>query len=343
MRSYKENLGIQESLTAFKPPILIISSSVGKGNYSIGEAFKQQCGEGIPCYHMAVEDLLPPRAVQEDLKNYKWISNNLRVLLYLIYTIPLFYRLKYIREKWMVKTDLSALEQKVRTLSINTVICVSHRPSFWLSLLKARTKLNFSLWGVLAEFGTNLGWRFIFWDSVNGFLSIMPREQLMINFPSQVLFKNMEMPCCKEFFDIAASKADKNNLLFVAGYWGQVSAFMAVVLIKTLLREIPRLNVYAVCGTNEKLEKTMKSHLGSSDRVRIFGKVNSLIDLMSNCSSIITKPGFSTLVEAHAASRKIFLLKGMPVAEDHNAAYAIDNFSAEWYGIEPFKKWYYAV
>ncbi len=336
----KEKYTIQESMAAFEPPILIVSSFVGRGNYSIGEAFKQQCGDGVACYHEAVEDLLPSSAVQEDLQRYKWIANNLRFLFYLIYTIPLFYYRKYAREKWLCKTNLSVLEKKVRTLGIKTVICVSHRPAFWLSLLKVRTKLDFSLWGVLAEFGTNLGWRYIFWDSMNGYLSVIPQKQLKIDFPIGLSFKDLELPCRKEFFEMAHTKADKDNLLFVAGYWGQMEIRKAIDLIKRLLIEFPGLKVHVVCGTNEILEKEIRNYFSSNGYVKIYNNVDSLLDIMSNCASVVTKPGFSTLVEAHSAARKIFLLKGMPIAEDHNAAYAIDNFSAEWYSIENFKRWY---
>jgi len=58
------------------------------------------------------------------------------------------------------------------------------------------------------------------------------------------------------------------------------------------------------------------------------------------CASIITKPGFSTIVEAHAAKRTLFLLKGMPVAEDHNAKYAISHYDAQWYNLRVFKNWH---
>jgi len=42
---------------------------------------------------------------------------------------------------------------------------------------------------------------------------------------------------------------------------------------------------------------------------------------------------------AGAVRRKIFLLEGMPVAEDNNARYAIRNFNAEWFSIKRFKEW----
>jgi hypothetical protein len=34
------------------------------------------------------------------------------------------------------------------------------------------------------------------------------------------------------------------------------------------------------------------------------------------------------------------MLKGMPVAEDNNARYAISNFGASWFSLKRFRDWY---
>ncbi|MDE2027216.1 MAG: hypothetical protein KGK03_10025 [Candidatus Omnitrophica bacterium] len=334
------SLTLKSIMSAMKPPVLIVSSMVGRGNYSIGESFLQQAGADTACYHIAIEDFLPPSAVAEDLQRYKWISNNIRPLLYLIYTIPLFYYLKYARERWFFKTDLKRLEERVQSIGANTIICISHRPSFWMSLLKTRTNLDCALWGVLSEFGTNLGWRYIFWEAVNGFLSVLPREQLRLTFSSHLLFRQLGLPCRREFFAMAGYKPDKNNLLVAAGYWGQVGAAGTIKLIEPLLKVFPDLKIHLVCGTNSILEERLNRHFSLNEHIRVYGRMDSLAGFMHDCAAIITKPGFSTLIEAHAASRKIFLLRGMPVAEDHNARHAIGYFSAEWFNLESFKRWY---
>jgi len=73
--------------------------------------------------------------------------------------------------------------------------------------------------------------------------------------------------------------------------------------------------------------------------VRVSRTIPSLHPLLRVCASVVTKPGISTLLEAHAAGRKIFLLKGMPVAEDNNARYAVERMGAEWFTLEGFLKW----
>jgi UDP-N-acetylglucosamine:LPS N-acetylglucosamine transferase len=67
--------------------------------------------------------------------------------------------------------------------------------------------------------------------------------------------------------------------------------------------------------------------------------VPSLAPLLREAGCVVTKPGISTLLEAHAAGRKIFLVRGIPVAEDNNARYAARHFGAEWFEPGAFRRW----
>lgn len=89
--------------------------------------------------------------------------------------------------------------------------------------------------------------------------------------------------------------------------------------------------------------KTLSSSFGGcagATRIRAYGVTPSLAPLLRECASIVTKPGISTLLESHAARRKIFLLKGMPVAEDNNARFAIEHFGAEQFEVKAFARWH---
>jgi hypothetical protein len=95
-----------------------------------------------------------------------------------------------------------------------------------------------------------------------------------------------------------------------------------------------------VCGENAEVLDRAKRAFCGDDRVTVHGCAPSLLPLLRECAAVVTKPGISTLLEAHAANRKIFLLRGMPVAEDNNARFAIRYFGAEWLGPEPLRRWY---
>ena len=81
------------------------------------------------------------------------------------------------------------------------------------------------------------------------------------------------------------------------------------------------------------------SRIFDQSRVVCYGQMSSLVGLMSECGSVITKPGISSLLEARAARRKIFLLPGLPIAERHNADYALRHFDAVWFQPRVFERW----
>jgi UDP-N-acetylglucosamine:LPS N-acetylglucosamine transferase len=125
-------------------------------------------------------------------------------------------------------------------------------------------------------------------------------------------------------------------VLVVCGSWGQGRIERVVRELRGLDRG---LHVHAVCGTNTRMRARLSRELDGAGGVSVHGHEPSLAPLFSACGSVITKPGIATLVEARAAGRKIFLLRGMPVAEDNNARWAVRHFAAEWFRPETFARW----
>lgn len=327
-------------LNSLPKPVLIVSTIVGKGNVSIAEALKEMFTDQSTVHHVPIEELLPANAVNEDLLRYRFISNNIPFLLNLIYKIPIFYYRKFVREKVFGTTDLSKIKEKLNSTKAQTVIGISHRATFWFSVLKKREKLKFGLWGVLSEFGYTLAWKYVFWEVINGYISPIDKKELGYNFPKDLIYVKSDPVCRKRFYEIAAERGDTDKVLFIAGFWGQIFYKKALTLLSGLLNEFPRIKIIMICGTNEKLFDEARAKFRNDPRVKIHGVVNSTAEIMRECASVITKPGFSTIIEAHAAERAIFLMKGMPVAEDNNAGYAIAHFAAAWFTIEHFKTWY---
>ena len=202
--------------------------------------------------------------------------------------------------------------------------------------------MDFDLWGVLTEFGQTLGWRYIFWNVMNGYIAPIEKNKLGYRFPPDIRYIVMEPFVHPDFYKLAESKSDINKVLFVAGYWGQIFFNKAVKIILQIMKKIPQMQIIAVCGKNEILLRRLMLYFKSypDSRIKIYGETDSLLGIMKECSSIITKPGFSTIAEAHVAGRKIFLIKGMPVAEDNNARHAIEYFDASAFEIKDFLKWY---
>ncbi len=321
-------------------PVLILSTTVGKGNVSVGNAIAKAISDHVKTMHYPIEEFLPEEAVVEDLVRYKFISNHIPFLLKIIYKFSPIYRRKLLRERFLKTTRLNRLREKVESVGARTVIGVSHRPTFWLSVLKERDRADFKLWGVLTEFGETLAWRYIFWEAVDAYVAPLPKSALSYAFSPQLRYFETDPICQPVFRALAGKKGDVNKTLFVFGYWGQVRPSKAAELLDKLLRSLPALHAIVVCGSNERLRKRLHAEFGSEPRVVLYGQMNSIAELLKQCASIVSKPGFSTLVEAHAAKRKIFLIKGMPVAEDHNALYAVRHFDAQWFTVKAFEQWY---
>jgi len=318
------------------PPVLIVSTVVGRGMYSLGEAFRERFRASDEVEHIAVEDYLPTNAVQEDLRRYRFISSRMPVMLNLVYRVPLFYYRKYRRETSSRASDLRALQQKIAAMKPRTVLCISHRPAFWVSCVKRRAGMRFGLWGVLGEFGHTLGWRYVCWDQIDGFLSPVDRAQLPYSFAESLRFSRIELPARRAYYELAARPGPAKSVLVVCGYWGQGPI---VWLVRTILEVEPALRVMVVCGDNAEASLAVRRAFGDRANVRIYDVVDGLEPLLAESECVITKPGISTILEAHAARRKMFLLKGMPVAEDNNARYALGHFDAEWFTAESFRRW----
>ena len=195
---------------------------------------------------------------------------------------------------------------------------------------------------MLSEFGRNLGWKYIFWDKVEGFISPLEASKLRLCIPKHTAYLHVALPVGEELYSLAGFPGSHNKVLFIAGFWGQVDFKPARSIIERVSKSFPDIQISVVCGTNSKLADRLNKYFRNFIQVKIYGQVSSIAHLLRECASIISKPGFSTLSEAYVAKRKIFLLKGMPVAEDNNAGYAIENFSAEWFSLAGFRKWYYS-
>jgi len=304
--------------------------------FVIGEAIQQKLAGRFEVLHVPIEELVPDEAIDEDLRRYKFISNRLPWLLYLIYKVPIFYYRKYAREKWLSKADLPRLREFLETHKIRTVLCLSHRPAFWVATLKRRRKLPIQIWGVGIEFGRNLGWQYQFWEEIDGLLSPVSREDTGIRLPEHVRFYSIELPVRNGFRELSGTPGDPNTVLLMCGAWGQ-GPLAQIAGILAMGR--PELRIHIVCGDNQAAYEQIRERFADNPNVQAHQTTPSVYPYLRECGSVISKPGIATLLESHAAGRKIFLLKGMPVAEDHNARYALRHMDAEWFTEEAFDRW----
>ena len=335
MKLPRSSCTVDALIPEIERPALILSTAVGRGMYSIGEAILERFGPQDDVRHAAIESFLPRRAIREDVSRYRFISTHLPIALNLVYRVPFFYYRKLLRERLRKRVEMDGLRDEITEQRIKTVICVSHRAAFWVSNLKLKTGLDFQLWDVLGEYGNNWGYKYLFWDALNAFLSPVDRSVLRYQIPEHVEWIPIDLPAKLEYYEISRIPGNRNKVLVVAGYWGQASLGG---LVRRLLYTSGDLRIAVVCGANSRLYRGLRSRI-RDERVEICGAVESLAPFLRECSCVISKPGVSTILEARAAGRKLFLLRGMPVAEDNNARFAIRSFDAEWFSPRAFDAW----
>lgn len=149
---------LQIELDALPRPLLVLSTAVGRGMYSIGEALVGRAAGRGHVDHRPIEDFLPPAGLREDVERYRAISSRFPVLLNIAYRFPPLYQRKLWRERRLCTTDLGRLESFLAQQGYRAVLAVSHRAAFWAGLAKERAGLAVALVGLSGEFGSSLGW-----------------------------------------------------------------------------------------------------------------------------------------------------------------------------------------
>ncbi len=328
---------LQAALNDLPRPLLILSTAVGRGMYSIGEALLERTGsDGVE--HRAIEDFLPPAAMREDVERYRAISSKFPWLLNIAYRVPLIYQRKLWRERRLQRTDLSPLSKHIAEGGFRSVLTVSHRPTFWAALAKERAGIDVPLVGLSGEYGSSLGWRYVPWSAIQRFLSPVPRKEIRFPVPTTTAFEEVTLPVRREYEELAKIPGDPNQVLVVCGLWGQGPIDRLLAELRGLSAD---LTLHAVCGENAGLLRTVED-MGDG-QIQTHGVVPSLAPLMKRCGSVLTKPGIATLLEAHGARRPIFLIRGMPVAEDNNLRYALEHMDARMYSQDAFRTWHWAA
>jgi hypothetical protein len=330
---------LQAELDALPRPLLVLSTAVGRGMFSIGEALVERAAGRGPVEHRPIEDFLPSAGLREDVERYRAISSRFPVLLNLVYRFPPIYQRKLLRERHLRSTDLGELERFLKQGPLaagghRAVLAVSHRAAFWAGLAKERAGLDVTLVGLSGEFGSSLGWRYVPWSAIQRFLSPVPRAEIRFPIPATVGFREVALPARAEYVRLAATRGDRRAVLVVCGYWGQGRIDRVLAELRAAR---PELELHAVCGENEAMRAAIAA--AGDARVHAHGVVPSLAPLLERCGSVISKPGIATILEVHAARRALFLMRGMPVAEDNNLRHALAHLGAQSYSMRRFLAW----
>lgn len=316
-------------------PLLILSSKAGYGNYSVGNALFELTNKNGCVKHEEIEKLINTQLRDINFSRYYLLCTKAPWLLNLIYKIPLSYYFKYIKEQFFKNGDFSILRDCINSFNYKTVICVNHRAAFWVSALKRRGEVDSRVLCVLSDYHMSPGWKYVFWNYIDGLLG----PALCSSILSMVRGKyyQIDLPVQKDYDSLKNKPGDIKQVLITGGGWGIGPLFEA---ISSLHNRFESLILHVACGENKKLLEQINSYFGTSSRINVYPFVSSLMPIMAKCGSVVTRPSAATITEAYRARRMIFLLPGLPVIEENNAHYAMDNFSSKYFSIKAFEDWY---
>jgi processive 1,2-diacylglycerol beta-glucosyltransferase len=149
----------------------------------------------------------------------------------------------------------------------------------------------------------------------------IPRERICASgIPLKLGFEGLQpKPEYRQRFGFAP---DERIVLIMAGAHGVMPDLHE--LCAGLLGQ-SNASIALVCGRNSVLERTMRSAFAAQPsaarRLRVFGYVDAIHELMAISSLLVTKPGGITLTEGLAAGLPIIAYRPVPGQERRNAEY----------------------
>ena len=106
-----------------------------------------------------------------------------------------------------------------------------------------------------------------------------------------------------------------------------------ILILKSLIRLFPKLQVVAISGKNPKMknkfEELVKS-TNSANRIKILEYTNKVPELMSISSFVITKPGGLTSTESLTSHLPMVIINPIPGQEEENAEFLVEKGVAIW-------------
>ena len=106
-----------------------------------------------------------------------------------------------------------------------------------------------------------------------------------------------------------------------------------ILVLKSLIRLFPKLQVVAVSGKNPKMKNKfdeLVKNTNSLDRIKVLEYTNKVPELMSISSFVITKPGGLTSTESLTSHLPMVIINPIPGQEEENAEFLVEKGVAIW-------------
>ncbi|MBW7476004.1 glycosyltransferase [Paenibacillus oenotherae] len=311
------------------PKLLILYASYGDGHLQAARAIRD-----------ALSDHGMNRAVLVDLlaEAHPWINEMTRLIYSKSFTmLPGLYGWMYDRTKpmkhdslfagWLHSFGRDRLRRLLRDEKPDAVIHTF--PLLAMPALKQRMGLRIPSCTVVTDFDLHRRWVHPDIDRYYVPTYDMKHELMSLGIHSHRICVS-GIPLKRGFRSLSADPSlyvqyslppKKPIILIMAGAQGILPD---IAELCTRLLAHPDITLAIVCGRSEALAQELHECFDSHperERLRIFGYIEHIHELMALSTCLVTKPGGVTLSEALAAELPIFTYKPVPGQERHNALY----------------------
>lgn len=211
------------------------------------------------------------------------------------------------------------------------------------AMLKQKDKINCKLATILTDYHIHAQW-LVLYKYVDYFFVAndqMKIDMIMEGISSQKIFvtgipvserflqKYNKQEICQEL----GLSPNKETILFFAGGEYGLGRNSTYMIFKVLIRLFKDLQVIAISGKNQKMNKKFKDLVtltNSENRVKIFEFTDKIPEIMSVSSAVITKAGGLTITECLVSNLPMAIVNPIPGQEEENAQYLVANGVAVW-------------
>lgn len=221
------------------------------------------------------------------------------------------------------------LEQLLNDYKPDVILTTHAFPTGMIAVLKQRGQLNVPLVAAVTDYHVHSFWvhpevdRFYLPAKDLSYsckkFNINPAKILGTGIPIRSQFAKAQD---KQEARKALNIAKKTTLLVMGGGWG----LGRIELITKELLKHEEFQVLVVAGTNKELKNSLLSI--RNERLKVFGFVENMVQVMSASDLIISKPGGVTIAEILAVGKPLVIYSSLPGQEDRNTEYLLNRGAA---------------
>lgn len=225
----------------------------------------------------------------------------------------------------------------VRGFKPDAIACTHFLPAEVLGTQRRKGKLTAPVYTILTDYDIHSMW---IQDGVDGYFVASPEMEhaLREKGVGDAAIEVTGIPILPEFAQKYPSRGemrrrlglnpDLRTVLVAAGGFGMMSAD---TVVKLLAERLPEGQFMAVAGKNEDLRKRLaKLAKGCEGRLKPFGFVDNMHELMAASDVVVSKSGGLTTSECLAMGLPLVVFNPIPGQEERNAIYLLECGAGLW-------------